>query len=118
MLTYESIKNHFADLVARGENAKSTATNYTNTIFKVLNDLDGLDDIATCCNTKVVNHINQTYDHPGTRQGVFLAFLRAINTYPPLKAVVTPAVLTSITEGFELSKTQAKERKAITPSSK
>ena len=32
MLTYESIKNHFADLVARGENAKSTATNYTNTI--------------------------------------------------------------------------------------
>ena len=110
MLTYESIKNHFADLVARGENAKSTATNYTNTIFKVLNDLDGLDDIATCLNTKVVDHINQTYYHPGTRQSVFLAFLRAINTYPPLKAVVTPAVVTSITEGFELSKTQAKER--------
>ena len=33
MLTYESIKNHFADLVARGENAKSTATNYTNMVI-------------------------------------------------------------------------------------
>ncbi len=71
MLTYESIKNHFADLVARGENAKSTATNYyTNTIFKVLNDPDGFDDPPTCLNTKVVEHINQTHDHPGTRQGV------------------------------------------------
>ena len=49
---------------------------------------------------RVGKHITDTYDHPGTRQGVFLAFLRAINTYQDLKAVVTPAVLTSITEGF------------------
>ena len=109
MLTFESIKNHFDGLVAKGENASSTAKNYTNTIFRILNELDGFEDIADCCNTRVVDHINETYDHPGTRQGVFIAFLRAINTYPDFKAVVNPAVLTSITEGFELSKTQAKE---------
>ena len=109
MLTFESIKNHFDGLVAKGENASSTATNYTNTIFRILNELDGFEDIADCCNTRVVDHINETYDHPGTRQGVFIAFLRAINTYPDFKAVVNPAVLTSITEGFEQSKTEAKE---------
>ena len=109
MVTFESIKNHFTALVAKGENAQSSANNYTNTIYRILEDLDGFDDIPDCINYMVVEHINENYDHPSTRQGVFLAFLRAISTYPDLKAVVTPAVLTSITEGFETSKTQAKE---------
>jgi hypothetical protein len=109
MVTFDSIKQHFADLVAKGENAPSTANQYITNIRKTLDDLDGMDDIADCINHRVVKHITETYDHPGSRQGVFLSFLRAINTYPDLKAVVTQAVLTSITEGFELSKTQAKE---------
>ena len=56
-----------------------------------------------------MEYINLAYDHPGTRNTSFVAFLRAINTYEPLKTGVKPEVLTSITEGFELSKTQAKE---------
>ena len=109
MVTFESIKNHFDSLVAKGENAPTTAKNYTNTIFRICNDLDGLEDIAKCCNEGVVEYINLAYDHPGTRNTSFVAFLRAINTYEPLKLGVKPEVLTSITEGFELSKTQAKE---------
>ena len=109
MVTFESIKNHFDSLVAKGENASTTAKNYTNTIFRICNDLDGLEYIAKCCNEGVVEYINLAYDHPGTRAAAFLAFLRAINTYEPLKTGVKPNVLTSITEGFDLSKTQAKE---------
>jgi len=110
MLTFDEIKKHFDRLVENGENAKSSATNYTNTIFKTLNDLDGFESIATCCNTKLVHHIHSTYDHPGTRSSAFLAWLRAINTYDPLRAAVSPATLKSLTEGFETAKLQAKER--------
>jgi hypothetical protein len=109
MVTFETIKNHFDSLAAEGKNAPTTAKNYTNTIFRICNDLDGLEDIAKCCNEGVVEYINLAYDHPGTRTTAFLAFLRAINTYEPLKAGVKPNVLTNIMEGFELSKTQAKE---------
>ena len=76
MVTFESIKNHFDNLVAKGENAKSSGASYTNTIFKVLNELDGLENIVDCCNNQVYTYINQTYVHPGTRSNAFLAFLK------------------------------------------
>ena len=61
MVTFESIKNHFDTMVAKGENAPTTAKNYTNTIFRICNDLDGLEDIAKCCNEGVVEYINLTF---------------------------------------------------------
>jgi hypothetical protein len=108
MITFDSIKQHFDSLVAKGENTPSSANQYITNIRKTLEDLDGLNDVVDCIEYMVVEHIMETYDHPGTRQGKFLAFLRAI-TYEPLKAEVTPATQTSILEGFESSKSQAKE---------
>ena len=109
MATFDEIKNHFDRLVANGENARSSATNYTNTIHKILHDLDGFEDIALCCNTRVVPYIHETYYHPGTRQSAFLAWLRAINTYAPLRAAVSHTTLESLEKGFEAAKLQAKE---------
>lgn len=110
MITYQKIKDHFDTLVAKGENAPSTARHYTSTIHKVLDDLGGLDDVANCCNTKVADYIYETYDNVGTRQAVFLSFLKAIDTYPDLQDAINPFVRHRIYEGYEASKLQARER--------
>lgn len=60
MVTFESIKNHFDSLAAKGENAPSSANNYTNTIYRILEDLDGFEDIADCINYMVVEYITET----------------------------------------------------------
>ena len=111
MVSFERIKQHFADLTTKGENAPSTAKLYTNTIHKVLDDLDcDLSDIADCINHRVVNHILRTYAHVGTRQGVLVAFLKAIDTCLDLEAEVTPFVRDQFHEQYEIAKTAAKER--------
>ena len=110
MITFQNIKDHFDGLVAKGENAPSTARHYTSTIHKVLEALGGLDDVVHCCNTRVAEYIYETYDNVGTRQAVFLSFLKAIDTYPDLQDAINPFVRHRIYEGYEASKLAARER--------
>ena len=110
MTTYQNIKDHFDGLVAKGENASSTARHYTSTIHKVLEALGGLDDVAHCCNTRVADYIHETYDNVGTRQAVYLSFLKAIDTYPDLREAINPFVRHRILQGYEASKLAARER--------
>lgn len=110
MITYHKIKDHFAGLVAKGENAPSTARHYTSTIHKVLEALGGLDDVVHCCNTRVAEYIYDTYENVGTRQAVFLSFLKAIDTYPDLRDAVNPFARDRILKGYEASKLAARER--------
>jgi len=47
-------------LVAKGGNAPSSANNYTNTIYRILEDLDGFEEISDCINYMVVEYITET----------------------------------------------------------
>ena len=111
MISYQKIKDHFDDLAAEGEIAPSTAKHYATTIRKVLDDLGcDMDDVAECIDMELVKYINAGYINVGTRQAVFLSFLKAIDTLPALEIDVEPRVRDAILEGYEQSKTAARER--------
>ena len=111
MISYQKIKDHFDDQAAEGEIAPSTAKHYTTTIRKVLDDLGcDMDDVADCIDMELVKYINAGYINVGTRQAVFLSFLKAIDTLPALQIDVEPRVRDAILEGYETSKNAARER--------
>ena len=111
MISHQKIKDHFDDLAAEGEIAPSTAKHYATTIRKVLDDLGcDMHDVADCIDMELVKYINAGYINVGTRQAVFLSFLKAIDTLPALQIDVEPRVRDAILKGYETSKTAARER--------
>ena len=69
-----------------------------------------MDDVADSIDMELVKYINAGYINVGTRQAVFFSFLKAIDTLPALEIDVERHVRDAILEGYEQSKTAARER--------